>query len=127
MTPIEKQFEELRGVRNGASSQSLPSGAYLVRVPDYELPPGWNAKTVTILFVAPAGYPAAKPDCFWTEQAGLRLENGTTPANTNDSNPIPEVGQKGTWFSWHIQNWNPNKDTLVTYLNVIRQRLKPAR
>jgi hypothetical protein len=127
MTPIEQQLGALRTICPRADLSRLPSGAHLVTIPDVSLPPGWSIPKVTVLFVAPPAYPAAQPDCFWIEPGGIRLANGVTPQNTNDANPIPEVGPRGTWFSWHIQHWNPNTDTLVTYFKVIMQRLTPAR
>ena len=107
----------------------LPNGAYLITVTGVNLGPGWNRNTATVLFVAPPGYPAAQPDCFWVEPAGLRLTGGGTPQNSNDANPIPsDVGQRQTtWFSWHLQSWNPSRDSLITYFNVILKRLRPAR
>ena len=105
-----------------------PSGACLIEVPGYKLPCGWNREVVTLIFLAPPGYPAAQPDCFWIEPGPIRLTNGATPQGSNDSNPIPGVPRQGlTWFSWHLQSWDPNHDTLVRYLNVIKQRLYPAR
>ena len=128
MTPIiEQQLTLFRKDWSGASATQLPSGAHLISVPNVTMPPGWKQKVVTVLFLVPPGYPAAQPDCFWVEPTGIRLENGATPQNTNDANPIPEVGQRGTWFSWHLQHWNPNQSSLVTYFNVIMQRLRPAR
>jgi hypothetical protein len=128
MNPIiEQQLTLLQKDYQGASATQLPSGAHLIVIPNVTMPPGWNQKIATILFLAPPGYPAAQPDCFWVEPTGIRLENGATPQNTNDSNPIPEVGQRGTWFSWHLQHWNPNQSSLVTYFNVVMQRLRPAR
>jgi hypothetical protein len=125
MTPVEQQILALKGEKPGASTTRLPSGAHLVTVPEVKLPSGeWNQDVVTVHFVAPPGYPAAKPDCFWVEPGGLRLKGGRTPNGSNDSNPIPEVGPKGTWFSWHLQQWNPNSDSLVTYFNVIMRRLR---
>ena len=128
MTPLEQQLQEFQATVSAAASLTrLPSGAHLVTIPNVTMPPGWQQKIVTILFLAPPGYPAAQPDCFWVEPNGIRLENGGTPQNSNDANPIPEVGQRGTWFSWHLQHWNPNQSSLVTYYNVIMQRLRPAR
>lgn len=129
MTPLEQQLDALRSVSacQGASATRLPSGAHLIEIPNVKLPNGWSHREGTILFVVPPGYPAARPDCFWVEPVGLRLANGGTPQGTNDSNPIPEVGQRGTWFSWHLQQWNPNHSSLVTYFNVIMQRLDPPR
>jgi Prokaryotic E2 family E len=102
----------------------LPSGAHLVTLPDIKLPSGWSVQEATILFVAPPGYPGSAPDCFWVEPRGIRLHGGSTPNGTNDSNPIPEEGPRGTWFSWHVQKWSPNSDSLTTYLNVIMRRFE---
>ena|ERR1700678_3437563 len=124
MTPLEQQMDLLRTKYPKASASRLPSGAHLITVPEVRLPPGWNRDQTTVLFVAPPGYPAAQPDCFWVEPVGMRLAGGQTPHGSNDSNPIPEVGQRGTWFSWHIQNWNPNEDTLTRFLHVITRRLE---
>jgi hypothetical protein len=123
--PLGQQFNALKERYPRASLAMLPSGAALITVPDHALPPGWNRTSTTIHFIAPPGYPAAQPDCFWVEPSGFRLQNGGTPQGTNDSNPIPEVGGKSTtWFSWHLQGWYPNRGSLVTYFTVILRRLQ---
>jgi hypothetical protein len=127
MTPFEQHLAILQQKYPGTIAPPIPDGSRLVTVPDYILPAGWSEKKVTILFVAPPGYPTAQPDCFWVEPKGLRLEGGGTPQASNDSNPIPNIGPRGTWFSWHVQQWNPNYDSIVTYFHVIEQRLNPAR
>jgi Prokaryotic E2 family E len=129
MTPVEQQLQLLRQQPHcaAASSQPLPSGANLIRIPEYPLPDGWNVAQATILFVTPPGYPGAQPDCFWLEPSGMRLANGVTPQNSSDGNPIPELNLQATWFSWHLQAWDPNKDDLVRYLRAILQRLNPPR
>jgi hypothetical protein len=130
MTPlVEQQLERLRALPQcvNASARKLPSGAHLISVPDIKLPPGWKPEVVTAHFLTPPGYPAAQPDCFWLTPGPVRLTNGNLPQSSNDSNQMPEVGPMGTWFSWHLQTWNPNSDSLVTYFNVIMQRLRPAR
>jgi hypothetical protein len=106
--------------------QPLNSGARVLRIRNYKLPTGWNQSLVTVQFYVPPGYPSANPDCFWVEP-NLRLSNGELPQASNESNPMPEVGPCGTWFSWHIQGWSPNQSTLVTFANGIRARLDPAR
>jgi hypothetical protein len=131
MSLFEDHERELKAALDGIVSRvistALPSGAHLIEIDDYPLVPGWNREKTRLLFIAPPGYPSAQPDSFWVEPVGLRLANGDTPKNSNDSNPIPEVGQRGTWFSWHVQDWRPNRDTLTTYLKVIRDRLDPPR
>jgi len=131
---IDKQVQELTAVRRsegGADivSTPLPNGGTLIRVPGVPIE-GWNRPIVDVLFVAPPGYPAGQPDCFWVEPSGLRLADGGTPQASNDSNPIPGdvmTGRSTTWFSWHVQSWNPSRDSLKTYFMVILNRLKPAR
>lgn len=128
MTPFEKHFEELRAELPGASALRLPSGAHLIEVPNYQLRGEWNQNTATVLFIAPPGYPGAQPDCFWLEPKSIRLKNGQMPDRANDANGIPEVGNRsGVWFSWHVQQWSPNRDNLMVYFKVIEQRLFPAR
>jgi len=137
MTPFEKQLEDLKSLHDAdqATVEGLANGGKLIRVPNFLLPEGWLVpnspeRRVTIVFFAPPGYPGSQPDCFWVDPVGIRLANGGTPQNTNDSNPIPGYNKPpphGTWFSWHVQGWNPNTDSLVTYFKVIRNRLFPAR
>src|SRR5690242_14403019 len=100
---------------------SLPNGSDLVKVTAFPIE-GWNRPTADILFVAPVGYPGSVPDCFWVEPTGLRVGETGTPQASNDSNPIPGdivPNRSTTWFSWHMQSWNPSKDTLYNYFLVI--------
>ncbi|QPB24578.1 hypothetical protein ISN39_34170 (plasmid) [Rhizobium sp. 007] len=107
------------------STRPLPSGAVVVSVPNVSLPEGWNKPSTEIRFVVPAGYPYAALDCFWAD-SGLRLADGRIPNNTGESNPIPEDGGTGLWFSWHLQDqkWNPNRDTLSSWMNVVISRFR---
>jgi hypothetical protein len=125
MTPIEKQFRELAEKKAGATCVPLPDGSHVVVVPNIPLPPGWNANTTTVAFVAPVGFPASRPDCFWTDP-NLRLASGINPQNTG-SNPLPGSNQAHLWFSWHVQKWSPNSDSLSTYLHVIESRFGEPR
>jgi hypothetical protein len=133
---ITKQFSDLEeriSKKSPASAVMLTpmsNGGAIIRVTQVDLVEGWNRPKADILFVAPPGYPSAAPDCFWVEPGGLRLANGATPQASNDSNPIPGDPQQGrstTWFSWHVQGWNPNKNSLCGYYQLIIDRLQPAR
>lgn len=125
MTPVEEQFEILKGYENGAQLRRLPDGSHLITVTGLKLRNGWSKQEVEVRFLAPVGYPFSKPDCFWTD-ADLRLANGNPPMNTG-SNAIPHVGPGGLWFSWHVAAWNPNSDSLLTYWYVIKRRLSDPR
>lgn len=113
---------------NEPSITNLQNGGVLIKIQGVKVE-GWNRPTADLIFVAPPGYPAAQPDCFWVEPNNFRLENGATPQAANDGNPIPGdvAGRSTTWFSWHVQSWNPSRDTLITYFKVVLSRLSPAR
>jgi hypothetical protein len=121
---VQAQFEDLRRTHKDASVREHGNGIVIV-IPDVELLPNgrWNKSKATVRILAPAGYPQAKPDCFWVDQ-DVRLAGGGMPANAafND-----QVGEHLLWFSWHVAQWNPNVDTLKTYLNVVRDRLRQPR
>ena len=131
---IEAQIEDLKAACDARGLNEplvtrLPNGGVLIRVPAVPTP-GWNRPSTDVLFVAPPGYPAAQPDCFWVEPTGFRIEGGGTPQASNDSNPIPgdiDPSRRTTWFSWHVQSWDPNRDSLKTYLKVVLGRLAPPR
>src|SRR6266511_2225472 len=125
MTPLEQQFEILSSHFPGASIEHLSNGSAVITIPEVPLPPGWSRQKATVRFVAPAGYPFAKPDCFWAD-SDLRLASGATPQSTGN-NPIPGAAPMPlTWFSWHLAQWNPNRDSLVTYLYGVRGRFRNA-
>ena len=126
MTLLEEQIEVLRSQYPDVAVRSLPSGAALVLLPNVLLPEGWSKNSTAIRFLVPVGYPHAKPDCFWAD-ADLRLASGDTPANTGGT-AIPEINEAGhLWFSWHTARWNPNRDSLLTYVNVVKNRLRDTR
>jgi hypothetical protein len=121
---INDDFASLRAVIPDASIQDLPDGTAWVTVPSVRLLPSgaWNADTTSVSFIAPAGYPQARPDCFFAD-AGLRLASGALPKNSNIQ-AAPNVPGQYLWFSWHVNQWDPNKDNFITYLNVIKKRLR---
>lgn len=125
MNPIfDRHFADLSAKCPRVSQDALPSGPILITIDAVPLPTGWNKETTSVRFLAPVGYPFSQPDCFWADP-NLRLANGLVPQASNDQ-PIPDINAPGTWFSWHVQQWNPNKDSLTTYYRVIEQRLKQA-
>jgi len=122
MTILEQQFQELVGKFPGARCDPIAGGSFVITAPNFLLPNGWTLKVTTIRFIVPVGYPMGRPDCFWTD-AQLRIEGNRVPQNTGD-NPIPGGPSPLLWFSWHVQSWNPNSDTLLTYLRVIEKRFR---
>lgn len=125
VTVAALQLDALKEAFPGSTLEPLPGGVELVEVPEVPLAPGWNKSTTTVWFLIPVGFPSATPDCFFAD-VDLRLANGAQPANSNVQE-IPNAG-KGphVWFSWHTSGWRPTRDTLLTYMRVIRDRLNRA-
>jgi hypothetical protein len=122
---ISEQLEELRRRYPDATVDEAPDGSMLVTVPNFPLPPGWSRPRVRVRFAAPVGYPVARPDSFWTDP-DLRLQSGASPANTNPQAPW-SAGEQFLWFSWHPAYWDPQKDSLATFLGVIDARFREVR
>lgn len=123
MNPIfERQIEELERRVGHVDREPLPSGAILLKFGPVEVPVGWNRTSTSIRFLAPAGYPYSQPDCFWADE-GFALATGQPP-QASQAQTIPETAQSGTWFSWHLQRWNPNKDSLMSFHLIIGERLR---
>lgn len=128
ITPlIQTQFDQLLKTSPGATMQALPDGSVWVVVPGVAAaPPGaWSHPAVTVRFLLPLGFPQARPDCFWADPE-LRLAGGGLPQNSAIQDAPHGAGQQ-LWFSWHVAHWNPQVDTVQTYLNVVRRRLQEAR
>jgi hypothetical protein len=125
MSIIDEQFEALKKEWPKASAQRLHNGTLLITVPDLPLPGGWTADHATVRFLAPVGYPHARPDCFWADE-GLRRATGALPQASNVQEIPDSGGVRGLWFSWHVGQWNPNRDNLKTFLKVIRNRFSQA-
>ncbi|MGL3111808.1 E2/UBC family protein [Bradyrhizobium sp. BR 1432] len=128
LSPVTtRQLDRVRIRYPDVQIQPLPSGAALVTIPTFSLPGGWNASSTCVRFILPVGYPGPHPDCFWAS-TGLRLANGQLPQASQEPNPIPETPYGGLWFSWHVvdahANWNPNRDDISTYINIIAERFR---
>jgi hypothetical protein len=124
VTPLQEQFEILKAEFPDAELKPLQGGAFIISIPAIPLPAGWSKTATLVKFVTPVGYPFSPPDCFWTD-ADLKIGPGTMP-QASANNPCPD-GSTQLWFSWHVGQWNPNSDSLLTYVRVIKRRLDEVR
>ena len=125
MTPVEQQLAILKTKAGCEQGRLEPVGGGLVLVvPDFPLV-GWSRPATTIRFVVPPAFPIANPDCFFADP-DLRLADNRVPQSTAFQ-PLPGTSAPLLWFSWHTQTWNPNRDSLATYMRVIQNRLLELR
>lgn len=80
----------------------------------------WNRTTTDLMIIAQPAYPNAKLDMFYVPP-GMRLADGRVP-KAGESEEV-HGGKNWQRFSWHVNNWNPAHDSLITYLNVVDARL----
>ena len=120
---VEKHADDLR-TRTGKDVEvKAHNGFHWVVIKGVELPAGWNQRSTTIVIKVPPAFPVGAPDCFWADST-LRLASGAMPRSSGMN---PDFGGGQTlWFSFHVQKWNPNRDDLFRYFNVIRNRLEQA-
>lgn len=45
------------------------------------------------------------------------------PQNTQVNPMVPDAAGM-VWFSWHLQQWNPNRDDLFSWIACMRDRLQ---
>lgn len=125
MNSFDEQVRRLREAYERVEVHDVAGGSRWISVAPIALPRGWNQVSTAIVFVAPAGFPMAQPDCFWAD-AGLRLASGAMPANSG-LNANYGGSEQRLWFSYHPSSWNPNTDDLVRYVNITCKRLNEAR
>lgn len=118
-----EEVRRLEQAQSEASVTSQPDGSAIVRVGDVPLPSGWSRASTNVWWLLSPGYPAAQPDCFYADPE-LCLATGAAPANTGvqvlDGSPL-------LWFSWHLKDWRPGRDDLLSYLRFIERRLADVR
>jgi hypothetical protein len=118
----EIQMEVVRERFPESSVTLNPDGSWTVNIHNVALDAQrWNQPSTTVRFILPVGYPAARPDCFFAD-ATLRLVAGNMPAGTGIQ-PLPHSGAQHLWFSWHLDYWNPARDSILTFIRVMQVRL----
>lgn len=129
LAPITEGIERLRTRWPQAHFVTGPHGDNLIVVPSVVLPKGYQETICTVLFIAPAGFPAQHPHHFFTD-IDVRLANGAHPTLTTPRgfprNVWPQWSECKRWH-WRLQMWDPNRSGLYTFMKVIQQRLDPAR
>ena len=89
---------------------------------NYEIPAQiWDRNKTDLLIITHSTYPNAKMDMFWVNPP-ISLKSGKKAQATDTTED--KLGINWLRFSWHVQSWNPGKDNLITYLDVVNDRLR---
>lgn len=117
---LDEHIASLRGA--GHKIEVLEDGPKVcVVLQAYRIPYShWNRSATDLMVICQAVYPNAKIDMFYVTP-GLRLASGGMPksGDTEESH----AGRSWQRFSWHVNSWNPAHDSLISYLDVVKDRL----
>lgn len=121
MGPIETQLQRLKERHPDATWEDKGHLGLFVTIPNFNLPPGWSKSATQVKYLVPQGYPYAPPDCFWAESDVRVQGRPEMPHATQNNAMVPEMAG-WVWFSWHLAQWNPNRDDLLSWMACIRDR-----
>lgn len=120
--PLDRDLEELRAEGLEPEVHKQPNEWVFLVFPAFTLPAHFSKAVSRLLIKIPPNYRAAKPDMFWLD-ADVALKAGGMPAGACQESVL---GESWVRFSWHLQNWMPDRDRLLTFINFIRARLRQA-
>jgi len=90
-------------------------------IKDYAIPGQiWSRDKVDLLVIAHPSYPNDKMDMFWVNPPITLLNKNQAKAVSMEN----KCGKPWQRFSWHVNTWNPGTDNLITYLDVVNERLR---
>ena len=100
------------------------AGMVCVVIREYQLPPGYEPTTVDLLLRLPAGFPDVPPDMWWMRPTVTYTATGQQPPQTQLQETI--LGVQWQRWSRHLAagQWRPGRDSLKTYLRIIRSDLE---
>lgn len=89
---------------------------------NYPIPDSiWSCTMVDLLVITHPSYPNPKMDMFWVDPT-ITLKDGREPRAA--AKKVSKFGRTWQRFSWHVNSWNPVHDSLITYLDVVNDRLR---
>ncbi len=123
----ERIAEEIRLLQEKYQNLQYGKSYAWVMIPDFNLPEGYNRKTIRLLFLILGSYPHASPDNFYVD-AGLKFANGNPLTSYSEGAQVPIEGSWGC-FSWHPEIWQPSAeiqkgDNLLTFMKSVNLRLR---
>ncbi len=98
-----------------------PEG-YLITIPDFHLPEGFNAETTTLRFIVPSNFPSSRPFRGIFVDDELRFCDGSH---------LPQSGWVSVstldfpvlWMNLKLWDWDRENHDALTFVRVIRNSL----
>ncbi|MCC7077128.1 MAG: hypothetical protein IT198_08390 [Acidimicrobiia bacterium] len=124
---VERLRREVRQLRLAYPSLTIDPDWAWVLIEDFRLPDGWQPSRTAVLIKPPLSYPDAAPDGFYLG-ARLRKQSGGTwkaPGHYFDryKNPYASLGYYWYCLEDPDGSWDPQRDSLLTFVEAIRTYL----
>ena len=118
----DKEYLAERYPQYSVSDESMMT---CVVIPEFELPSGFNQKSVDLLIRLAPGYPDVAPDMWWFAPSIQRVDQCSIPRTD-----VKEfyLGKKWQRWSRHLDQglWQSGIDSIQSYISIVRKELKSA-
>ncbi len=118
----DKEYLAERYPQYSVSDESMMT---CVVIPEFELPSGFNQKSVDLLIRLAPGYPDVAPDMWWFAPSIKRVDQCPIPGTDVDEYYLGK-----TWQRWsrHLDQglWQSGIDSIQSYISIVRKELKSA-
>jgi hypothetical protein len=119
---LEQDIKKLSYIYPVAADSNLSS----IIVKDFNLPPGYNWDSVSVLLELPEDYPESPPgvgDSRVYLPKGLRFR-GRRPKDYHENKGS---GKKWAWWCYEWIKWDPCRDDLIAFFELLRAHMTDPR
>ena len=118
--PADEEFLERLGLEYDVASEG---GLTALVIKGWPLPPGYEPSQVDLLLRLPPGFPDTQPDMYWCDPPVRLAGSGSYPQAADLFETY--LGRSWQRFSRHLPAgaWQPGRDSLESYLALIRTQL----
>jgi Prokaryotic E2 family E len=102
---------------------TLEAGLISLVIKAWPLPEGYEPREVDLLIRLPPGFPDVQPDMYWCDPPVRLARTGVYPQAADQFQGF--LGRNWQRFSRHLPPgaWHPGRDSLESYITLIRGEL----
>jgi len=120
LRPTDEEYLERTGLEYEVTPEA---GLIALVIKAWPLPDGYEPREVDLLIRLPPGFPDTQPDMYWCDPPVRLAETGGYPQAADQFEQ--HLGRNWQRFSRHLPAgaWHPGRDSLESYVALIRSEL----
>lgn len=120
LRPADEEYLRRIGLEYEVTPEA---GLVSLVIKGWPLPNGYEPPLVDLLIRLPAGFPDTQPDMYWCDPPVRSVRTGGYPPAADQFEQ--HLGRNWQRFSRHLPPgaWHPGRDTLESYMTLIRGEL----